>query len=281
MAVIQFFGDDSADAAPQRVLAVAGYVAVAAEWDRFSAEWLDVIPDKAWPSTISEFHAATCESQQGEFRSWSPNRCTALVTRLVDVILNPAYKTMEGIGGAIFLDDLNAAPGSFSPHLRTRIGFLMSSQLVFAWTLGIPLSRAHGDMIEFIFDDQPDLVGRVRQLFQVLREPPDRELVPALKFRLRDPIFRSSRTTPPLQAADLLAYNTQKHLANLRFQPERRIRMALERLIDGRMHRGACIDRRFFAEIARRDASGESLHFQPPDIYRTTLLEHEPPYDRD
>jgi hypothetical protein len=280
VAVIQFFGDDNADAAPQRVQAVAGYVAVVDEWDRLSEEWLDVIHDQAWPSPISRFHAAECESQQGEFTSWSTRQCTDLVTRLVDVILNPAYKTMEGIGGAVFLDDLGAAPGTFPAHLRTRIGFLMGSQLVFAWVLGIPLSR-HGDRIEFIFDSQPDLVGRVLQLFQILREPPDRELVPALKFRLEEPIFRSNRLTPPLQAADLLAYNTQKHLVNLRFEPERPMRRALERLVAGRTHRGAVIDQRFFAEIKRRDAAGESLHFQPPDIYRTTLLEHEPPYDRD
>ncbi len=286
MAVIQFFGDDSADAAPQRVQAVAGYVAVVEEWDRFSDEWLGVIHDKAWPSAISEFRAADCESQQGEFSSWSPNQCTALVTRLVDVILNPAYKTMEGVGGAIFLDALTVDPGSLPPRLRTRFGYLMSSQLIFAWVLGIPLSRAHGDRIEFVFDSQPDNMARVAQLFNILRNPSsDRfpvELIPALRYRIEIPIFRDSRTTPPLQAADLLAYNTQKHLVNLRFDPQRPMRRALERLVEGRTHRGAYIDREFFEkvieEVARRNQPVEDRSaIMPPDIYRTRSRPSPPP----
>ncbi len=267
MAVITFYGDDSADM-KERLFAVAGYVSTADEWDEFSREWLSVIHDSCWPTEITEFHATDCENQRGEFETWCKRDCTALVTRLVDVIVNPKYASLQGVGCAVMVEDLSSDPDSAKSSERVRVGYLMCAQMMFLLVGGSALSRAHEELIEFTFDDRPGVRGRATKLFELLQNPPDRRLVPALMGRLENPIFRSSKTSPPLQAADLLAYETQKHAFNRRYDP-RPTRRSLERMIEGRKHRGAHITRDFIDEIQRRDKAREDLStLRHPDIYR-------------
>jgi hypothetical protein len=65
--------------------------------------------------------------------------------------------------------------------------------------------------IDFVFDCNPKLEERTCAIFSQLRRLPD---FAEFHHRFGDVRFASRRDMPPLQAADLLAYESYKHVVN-------------------------------------------------------------------
>src|SRR5207247_9358274 len=65
--------------------------------------------------------------------------------------------------------------------------------------------------IDFVFDRNPKLEERIRAIFSQLRLLPD---LAEFHHRFGEVRFASRRDTPQLQAADILAYESYKHVVN-------------------------------------------------------------------
>jgi hypothetical protein len=99
------------------------------------------------------------------------------------------------------------------------------------------------DRLEIVFDNTDDLKSRVRLACDVMSR---RELPLDLRLKVNDPVFRDSKEILPLQAADLLAYETYKEIRNRHEEPPRPVSVALERLVTNRLHTASFIDTEVF-----------------------------------
>jgi hypothetical protein len=114
-----------------------------------------------------------------------------------------------------------------------RMGYLTCFPTVISQILDVYGKRLPEYPIEFVFDDQKGLEGEALDTFREVR---DQLLRPEFREFVATPIFRPSHQVKPIQAADLLAYETQKKVFNDRFDPQRDYRKSLMRLVLGRAH---------------------------------------------
>ena len=73
------------------------------------------------------------------------------------------------------------------------------------------------------------------------------------------PQFECSKKVLPLQAADLLAYETFKEVKNKYNDPDRKPSGALKALIDAHYHKGICIDSATMQFMLERRERGEPM----------------------
>lgn len=252
MAVLRMYADDSASEKDQRVFAVAGYLGEASQWDKLAVEWMSVLHDPSWPTKVPEFRMADCVARGGEFRSWPRERCKDLVQRLVEVITNPSYPSLIGIGGAVVLSDFDKVTASHEDRGR---GYLTGFK--YAVSIALSLVDLSRDFIEFVFDEQDKFEGYACESFRELRK----ELPGEFQDKLFNPSFRTSKFTIQLQAADLLAWETSKHLYNCRFKPQEKRRGSLQALCCGRKHVSRCMDSRYVLSLWNKEP------ILPPDVY--------------
>ncbi len=272
MAALTFHGDDSAgyhDDDPSlnpKVFVVAGYLTEKDEWHQITEEWLSVLHRK-WPTELEEFKASDCENRQGAFKGWPKGQCDDLVKRLVDVVVNPKYSTLAGVSAAVVLSDFDPHSMNFIPEIRLRDGYLLAFGNVIDHAMS-RLVQIDRDFVTFIFDDQSDVKGIAEKVFARIK----RSVRSDLRNRMDGPYFRDSKISVPLQAADLLAYNTQKHVFNQQFYPRIGTRQALEVLTGNRLHLSRCFGKQLIDEVWRRVHEGEDLaNLQLPEIYRSVV----------
>jgi hypothetical protein len=191
----------------------------------------------------------------GEFaasRGWTRSECDALTRGVVSVIAEAPESDIVGVGMAVSFRDL---PSEY----RGNDG-------VFTFTFQLCLTALFHDIldisrnflgnsgdIEIILDEQDGHFAHVQERFV---NALDRlEATGPLMFR--PPRFASSHNTPPLQAADLLAYETGKELRNRAETPPRAPSKALQRLLSSRFHQASFVDRAWLEEAWPR-------HGEPP-----------------
>jgi hypothetical protein len=114
--------------------------------------------------------------------------------------------------------------------------------------------------VQLLCDNQKGFVERITAHFeQALTQLP-----PGVAERVGYPIFRDSKKTPPIQAADLLAYETFKEVRSRMESPLRPVSKALERLVQGRFHRADCIDWHLLDNYGERLKAGFPQKWLPP-----------------
>ena len=232
-----------------RNYSVAGYLGTLDVWDRvFTPAWNKVL--SAAPHRLSEFKASDCRQRQGEFKGWTKADCDALTAELISVIITQTdavgISTVVRFPGVI-------APGpddSAQRHYIEHVGYRMA------------IGTCFYDMLRW----GPDLVG---QSIHSVRHVPDKKngfhqrviecLANARSFsesriEILDPVAGESKLLPPIQAADLLAYETRKEIENR--LDERPVSRALQRLVDGRDHFSRCAQFPELPEILRLEAAG-------------------------
>jgi Protein of unknown function (DUF3800) len=198
--VFKAFLDEAGIHDGARVVSVAGYFARPKQWRDFTRDWNRVLR----PSGIECFHATDCQALEGEFRGWTAEKRDELVKKLLPII--PKYAT--GFARVIVLDDLRPALDA-RPHLRK---FLESPyKACFQWIIQEAIRNIRRnnspEKIAF-FHERNDHRKAAIESFDWLKKhhDPNNNLV-SLTFG--DPI-----TYPPLQAADILAFESGKRVLN-------------------------------------------------------------------
>jgi hypothetical protein len=254
VSLVAYFDDSYTEDAS---FALGGYIASVEAWDlAFSPDWFSVL--RAAPHPLSEFKASNCRNQRGEFEGWSRAECDALTKRLIGVIVDRKYHgAMVGIGSAVLV------AGSVSREIK-EFGYLWCAGNVMVtalrWAAGSSLPI---DDVHFVFDRQPNLHGKLHQIFETVVASFGDEW----RERVRSPEFGDSKHLAPLQAADLLAYETHKEAKSRSERPPRALSKALDALVSGRMHVGEFIS----PSLLQRAADGGILSnaVELPALYRS------------
>lgn len=176
-----------------RCITVAGFRADAETWLGFEQRWLEILGRHG----ASYFHCREAAHRVGHYRGWSPDKVSALYFELIDAIcetVDLAVACVVDISAHrdIFCGEQRASSVADPYHLalRTCISHIVGC--------GLPEEQR----LVFIVD-QIDQHAIALDLFdQTTGQLPDFEGVDA---PLR---FQNSRNTPALQAADVLAWET-------------------------------------------------------------------------
>ncbi len=210
------------------VVAVAGYLGEAGMWQSsFSPAWQAVLASAHKP--ISEFKTSDCRQGVGEFTGWSrPNR-DALTRDLVSVIADPAHNLI-GFGAAVLMQDA-LFTSDVRQQNRRHFAYWWCTQSVLHDAINLAEAWPGAETLRAVYDEEKDLGPRLLETYPFFRD-----LVPGFADRVAAPEFGRSHQLAPLQAADLLAYETAKELRN-RLEA-RAPSKALVRLVESNPHQG-------------------------------------------
>lgn len=227
---------------PRDVYAVAGFLGNQGDWLDAMCRWEKLLNDYH----VAYFRSSDCETLVGEFAQFRDNpddevsplsarekaKRTEIKKSFVDVIANAG---VIGFGTAIYIPDLlfmferdaecASIFGGQHPYLICA-GFTMTAA-------GYCITRAnheHGSklILSFVLDQNDELSGQFKPFYSeiAVRQPYCMEYVGSYTFA-------SKLQYKPLQAADLLVYETRKVLFNSIYNPTLATRKALQRLNRG------------------------------------------------
>jgi hypothetical protein len=230
---------------PERgIVAIAGYVGTVDMWDeQFSPSWNAMLAaaneavaadEEVGPDNrIREFKASDCRQLKGEFKKWKREHCNALTHQAVSEIVAPERRIV-GLGAAVSIDYTRLSADKKVRRQFELYCFSACLLLVIADALAFATPMLGEDHLQIIFDEERDREYKMVQTFDELR----RHVVPDFLDRIRRPHFSHSHEVPPLQAADLLAYETYKEIRNRTDSPPREPSRALRRLVARAAHVG-------------------------------------------
>jgi hypothetical protein len=222
--------DDSRDGG---FYVLAGYVAPADSWGGFFAsEWRHVLNSVREP--ITEFKASDCEQGRGSFRGWSREERTALADQFVEVLTEP-HSQLSGLACAVLVPRGRALK---LRHAFERLSYSVCLTTLIGESLKVVREVTDCDKLHIYLDEQAKVAQSARLAFK----SGQRLYSDGFVGCLCRPEFRKSIETPPLQAADLLAYETLKEIRNRRARPQKPVREALATLTSRRPHVGRFVN---------------------------------------
>jgi hypothetical protein len=206
MGMVTVYCDDSGREVRNRVAVVAGYIGSVALWQRFERRWNAVLAKEG----VSVLHRADLENFQGEFteaKGWNPERRTAFLKKLHAVIKSYTYR---GIGAAVIKADFEAV-------MPDSVKRLYGGPFGWAAHACIPIAgdwcdeKRHNEPIDWVFEAGTCGTREIGFMFDAIMR------FPALQrdFRAKPKGWSfQQKSTVPLQAADLVAYEVFKQTEN-------------------------------------------------------------------
>lgn len=245
--------DDSRDGG---FYVLAGYVAPADSWsDFFASAWRHILDSVREP--IAEFKASDCEQGRGLFRGWSREERTALTHQLAGV-LTELHSRVSGVACAVLVPRVRTLK---QRHAFERLSYSVCLTTLIGESLNVVKEVTDCDRLHIYLDEQ----AKVAQLVPLAFESGQRLYADGFVECLCQPEFRKSIDTPPLQAADLLAYETLKEIRSRRARPQKPVREVLAILTGRRPHVGRFVN--FDAAVPGLGEHGERL----PGVDNTRL----------
>lgn len=204
--------DESGSSGEGGFVSIAGFVATEERWTTFDAAWNAALAKHGIPY----LHTTDLANFKRIYKEWTVEQQRALVADLMAVIWDMGR--VVAIGSTIAVDDFN----SFNAEQRARWidpYFLLLQEVLNGATLE---ARPDNERVRIIYSQQDEFRGKFQQLYRVLqrREP-----------RLDTLTFADMRTTPGLQAADLLAYELKRFYKNKVTRPDIPLRWPMRKIL--------------------------------------------------
>ena len=191
------FGDESADETKARVFAVSGVFGSAKDWDELKNVWVERTGGKI-------FHAADCETNQGDFSGASDSENKALYKDLTRLLCN---SRLMGKSHAIDM----AAWKSYFSGAPDDMPYLTCFRNVVYDCGTLAMLSVPQDDVEFTFDQHPETEYNAGVLYTYMAKMKGWSGSPFLSGK----VSFASRKYVGIQVADLLAREGMKHLDNV------------------------------------------------------------------
>jgi len=217
--VVTGYFDDSGTSPTNSVVAVAGYIGSVSQWQKFNTEWNALLSD----FNVPMMHRTDLESFVGDFVGWNPEKRNRFVNKAQEIIKRRTY---VAIGNSVIRADFEEV---FPDILKNFYGG------AYGYCAMLCIARARrwcekvkqAGPIDWVFEagtagsTQVDIMMKAICSNESMRRD----------FRINGWSFRD-KTTIPLQAADVIAYEIFKHVSNqILQQPQRKTRVSFERLV--------------------------------------------------
>ncbi|MGC2421984.1 MAG: DUF3800 domain-containing protein [Candidatus Acidiferrales bacterium] len=192
--------DDSASEETDKLLVLAGYVHSAEAWARFSDDWkaiVDAVP------TIRYFKMREAQNLSGEFLGWDVIARDAKVLSLADVIKRHEPWSLEcSISRTDYLRIVRPVVPYDIRHPYFDAFYAAIIKLA-EWHHHLGLTTP----VDFVFDEQGEIGAQAVIWYEHIKSMQTPEIRAMLGS---SPVFRDDKRTPPLQAADLLAWHLRR-----------------------------------------------------------------------
>lgn len=214
-----FIGDETGIDDNSKICAVAGLVGGERAWEKFDKRWRKVLEIE----DIPYFHAVECERGNENFYGLDVMKRGKIVDRLVQIIMNT---TLDIYSYGLVKPHFFAWPEDdrkwFTQGNPEDPYYLVLDHL-FVCSSHAADELDKSEKIEYVFEEQNQFRDEAKRIFKGLRIGPDWPN----HVRLGDIHFPESTPEnlikyPGMQAADLLAYETYRHLHNKHFKPNLR-----------------------------------------------------------
>lgn len=204
--MLKIFWDETGihDYAP--MVAVAGYISRPQYWREWTKDWnIHKRKVPAGRRPINVFHATDCANYWGEFEGWTKEDRDEYVAQLLPVM--PRHQ-LAGIVVGVNLDELLLAMEN-RPELTELFGTPYTA--CFQWAISIIMDmateRGKGERMAFVHEVN-DYQGEAMKAFAFVKTFRNPRGIPMTLT------FGNKAEYPPLQAADVLAYEGGKFLRN-------------------------------------------------------------------
>jgi hypothetical protein len=254
--IVSCYLDDSRGG---RRSAIAGYLAPLDVWDRiFNPVWQRFL-DNGPRGRVAEFKASNCSNRFGEFSDWTKDEAAEFGKRAIQTLGNADYfKHVYGVGAAMIIPRVEEGGNG---EMWERWGYqacfvaLLMNVVYFLKSWYPPIEE-----LQVIHDDQP---AGIRGMIMNAYDEAHAYVSPSCPFKISRPLnFKVSKDVLPLQAADILAYETRKDVVNRLSTPQRARSRGLIHLIENLTHIGFYVD-----GVALQEARDHAL--SPPILYES------------
>jgi len=197
MSALQAFVDNSGSGGDSEWFVLAGYLASASQWDAFNTEWqraLDLQPQ------IRYFKSSEAESLKRQFGGFTREQSRSKIDLLIKVIQKNIELALSVRVRQKNYDEI--IKSNVPPEWDNAYYFLFPAFIAAATS--IEKYFGSGSSIEFIFDSQEQFEKPSRKLYQQMLE------MRHFAGRVSDVIYRDEKKELPLQAADLVAWQTRR-----------------------------------------------------------------------
>jgi hypothetical protein len=204
--MLKTFMDETGIHDDSEMVAVAGYISPPKIWREWTKDW-----NRA-RRPIKVFHATDCANFRGEFEGWDKARRDPYVAQLLPVI--PAHE-LAGIVIGVQLADLGEAFKD-RPELVEMFGTPYTACFQWAISIVVEIATEHGkgERMTFVHEVN-DYKGECSKAFEYVDTYLNPRKIPMTIG------FGTKAQYPPLQAADVLAYEGGKFLKNPTGKPRR------------------------------------------------------------
>jgi hypothetical protein len=202
--VFKAYFDESGTHDGSPAVVVAGWLASANQWAHFSADWLREL--RAFRLYPPVFHMTDFESRRQAFATWSNPERIRRLQRLQKIIRR---RTRKAIAVAVAVDAYAVAreerkvPGELSAY---GFAVMECTKKVGAWAD----LTGHKDPVGYCFEAGAKHQGDVVTAMTCVEKNPTFQA----RFRYGSWAFGFKQDLPPLQAADMLAYEVWKEMVN-------------------------------------------------------------------
>ncbi len=202
LAMFIAYFDESGHPSDSQVLTVAVLVSKANRWETFEDKW----SKRLRRANVPMFHMTDFENRKGQFAGWDNRKRTSFITDLAAIVKN---SIQWGIVHSLVIRDWNAVVDpNFADEYERKRGpyiFLLQSCLEdMVKNVKLPAS----EKIACVFDQNNFIAGAVLTHFTLLKSAQKWDHL------LGSLVFDNKARIVPLQAADMLAYESFKHITN-------------------------------------------------------------------
>ena len=211
IAVFKVYLDESGVHDSSPVVAVGGYIGRPPAWRDWTKKWNQA------KKPIKIYHATDAQNLQGEFEGWTNERVGALAAKLLPII---DQSQIGALSISLDLVEFNRALAG-KDHLKKLFGepYVACFQWCIQAFLNIAYEGGNKERIAFVHEVNA-YQGQALEAFSWIKENTN------MGNNAISLTFGAKSDYPPLQAADILAYETNKRLRNVE-RPERRAWTAL------------------------------------------------------
>jgi hypothetical protein len=192
--------DDSGTHDSSEVVLWSGVLGNEHQWGFFSDLWVRKLRDPSpGKCPLNRFHMTDCQNSDKEFAGWSRTATDFLVHELGQIIIKAGLWSWCSAVSRKDWDELVT-----EEDLRTAWGDAEKHCIMGCFSKGTQWAQAnsYGEMA-FVFDDRPHRNAQVKKMFDIYRRfHAAQRAAPALASIT----FATAARFPPLQAADLLAW---------------------------------------------------------------------------
>jgi len=210
--------DESGTHSGSKVVSFAGYISTVEKWRQFNILWQAMLDLEG----ISMMHWCDLESRKGIFNGWSQDRKITVQKAAISI-----FKTtiLHGFTTSIVTDDY-AEVIEMKPHLHFSSPYVLAMvgtlHLVKKWLKDNNVNETVSYFLEYGSGFENETHSVVNQA----------EEVKEAFYNMKSLTFAKKSDILPLQAADILAYESYKHMLNDKVGDVRRgLRKSLETIL--------------------------------------------------